>query len=123
MGDLLQIRVIAWTYGPEDAEKYWPRLFQLAWPDQAKPPMSKRGVLETVEALDQMRALGLWPDLALSALLGEEIRQLVKIKTALEDALGEWRPSEANKLSVELENAMIKLEHKLPNSTLKKNKK
>ena len=98
-------------------------LFQLVWPDQAKPPMSKRGVLETVETLDQMRALGLWPDPALGKLLGEKIRQLVKIKTALEDALGAWRPGEANKLSVELENAMIKLENKLLASMLKKDKK
>lgn len=120
MGDYLQIRVSAWTYAPDKAADAWSVLYQLAWPKSSDQPQNKRGVLELVEALDQMRALGLWPNPKLGELINPAVKNIVEIKKALEAELADWQPGKANKLSYQLEEALEKLNDQVPVALLKK---
>ena len=60
MGNLLQIRVSAWTYREEDVVRAWPALTALAWP-RPQYPDEKRGVLELVTALENGLSFEDWP--------------------------------------------------------------
>ncbi len=114
MGKLLQIRVMAYTYRPEDVAETWPKLSGLVWPEPpAGPPEKERGVLELVQALEDGASFGDWsadvkknlePGLALA---------LVQ-RRRLESALADWKASEANAASEQLEEALTDMEREAP---------
>ncbi len=107
MGEALQIRVSAVTWNEELVEKLWPRLTALA----ATVPTNtqKHGVLELVQALHEGLRFMDWPKERKDA-LSPGVTKAVTIKRALEDALAMWKPSEANKLSEQLEAVLDTLE-------------
>ncbi len=124
MGKFLQIRLLAFTWRPEDLEEAWPRLLALAWPEppytpSVLPPGPKapRGVLELVEALDDRRRFGAWSK-DRKAALGPGIDAAVACKARLEAALADWNPALANACSEELEDALTSLEALAPKEVL-----
>lgn len=107
MGRLLQVRVSAWTYSEDEVRKAWPSLWKLAWQDSSAIP--KKGVLELADAVfDAVRA-GLIPDDQAKA-LKDDAEKVDKLRLAIEKALGEWKPGEADKLIYQLEDTMDALE-------------
>jgi hypothetical protein len=104
---LLQVRVSAWTYSEDEVRKTWPSLWKLAWQDSDAIP--KKGVLELADAIfDAVRA-GLIPDDQAKA-LKENAEKADTLRQAIEKALGEWKPGEADKRIYELEDTMDALE-------------
>lgn len=107
MGRLLQVRVSAWTFSEDEVRKAWPSLWKLAWQDSSAIP--KKGVMELADAVfDAVRA-GLIPDNQAKA-LKDKAEKADQLRTAIEKALGEWKPGEADKLIYELEDTMDALE-------------
>ena len=117
MGRYLQVRVSASTWKPEELEKAWPRLTALAWPHEApvvaEPGGAPRGVLELVDRLRDMAQFGDLPDEA-APVVAERLPALVEARDALGRALADWKPSEANDLSVTLEEGLAALDKALP---------
>jgi hypothetical protein len=106
MGKHLQIRVQAVTWPPEAVEKVWPALYELAWP-QGTPTVP--GVFDLVQTLDDQRRFGAWSPERKDA-LGRGLEDAVRLKVQLEQALANWKPSEANTLSDQLEETLGTLE-------------
>ena len=108
MGRVLQIRVLAYTYNPEDVERAWPTLCDLAWA-LPRPASLKIGVLELTQALgDQVRFGELKPEL--KAALNDDTLKAQAIAEKLNAALADWNPRLANTLSDELEETLSGLE-------------
>jgi len=113
MGQILQIRVIAQTYGVEDVETRWPGLSALAFGPTSPVPRDQRGVLplaETIRQVVEFATLGK----ALSEKLAPALPPVVAAQERLETALADWKPGEANKASIELEEALDALEKLAP---------
>jgi hypothetical protein len=108
MGKLLQIRVSASTYRPEDVERAWPQLTSLALP-QGVEKTSRFGVLELVEALSDRFRFGDLPE-PVKQELEPGISRTKYVKHQLEEALAEWDASKANELSDELEQILDEME-------------
>ncbi|WP_320170631.1 hypothetical protein [Maridesulfovibrio sp.] len=104
MGDVLQIRVMARTYDEGEVEKKWPALVATAW-EEPRSPGRARGVIELVEDLKDRLELGMIPEDKAEA-VGESIRRAYDLKLRLEKALGDWKPSEANTISYDLEEEL-----------------
>ncbi len=112
MGKLLQIRVSAWTYDEDAVKANWKNLFALAWPYSSSPG-GKCGVLELVTALENGMALGDWPE-GVKEHLENGIEQAGELKRQLEQALANWEPRQANRLSDDLEDVLFRLEEQAP---------
>ncbi len=114
MGKFLQIRVSAATWNPEDLEKAWPRLTKLAWPEDtpAEPGGAPRGVLELV---DRLRDMARFEDLPaeIAPVVRERLPELAQGRVNLAQALADWKPAEANELSVALEEGLAALDKAL----------
>lgn len=123
MGDLLQVRVMAYTPDVAEVERTWPELARLAWPPGFDYAPSRRGVLELADALAERLRYGEDVDRDLARELTPDAQAIVSLKESLETALGDWNPSEANRLSVRLENALSDLEHKAASVMSKKKAK
>jgi len=116
MARLLQIRVTARTYNPEDLERTLPRLSALAWPQRpevAGPPREQRGVLELVETLHDRLRFAI-DDAEVKKNLGPGMDEAARLKTVLEAALGDWKPGEAQRLAQQLEDKLAELEGLAP---------
>lgn len=104
MGNVLQIRVMARTYDEAEVEKKWPSLVKTAWED----PQAKgrgHGVIELVEDLKDRLELGMIPEEKAKA-MAESIRKAYDLKLRMEKVLGDWKASEANTLSYDLEDEL-----------------
>ncbi len=110
MGNVLQIRVMAKTYDESQVEKKWPFLVALTW-SEPRAKGRTHGVMELVEDLKDKLELGMLSK-AEEELLGESIRKSFNIKLRIEDALGDWKASEANTASFDLEDLLDELEKK-----------
>lgn len=112
MGRVLQIRVMAYTPDVEQAEKRWPSLYKLGW-DERFPDSGMdwrdRGVLQLVTNLADRHSIGVLPEAASSA-LDTNLARAAQLEKQLEDALSEWKASDANSLSNELEDVLDELE-------------
>jgi hypothetical protein len=110
MGDLLQIRVSASTFRPEDVESRYPKLVELAaeYAD-ADAEANGLGVLELVNALQNTLHMGdVGPDLRDA--LKENVAAAFYLKTQLEAALADRKPQEADSFSYSIEETLDKLE-------------
>ena len=112
MGKLLQIRVSAWTYDEDAVLRAWPKLAQLAWPRPLYPG-EKRGVLELAGALANGLNFEDWGK-TLPDTLQQKIHSAGALKEALEQALSNWEPRDANRLSDQLEDTLSALEALVP---------
>jgi hypothetical protein len=108
MGRLLQIRVSANTYDEAEVARTWPRLSKLAWSED-RVSGSSYGVLELCRTLAEKQRLGMLPQEADGA-LGEGAKRLDSLVERLGSALGDWKATEANRLSDDLEDALSELE-------------
>jgi hypothetical protein len=113
MGQVLQIRVIAQTYRVEDVETRWPGLFALAFGPTSPLPYDQRGVLPLVENVRQVIEFATLGK-ELSEKLAPALPPVVAAQQRLETALADWKPGEANKASIDLEEALDALEKFAP---------
>ncbi|MDR0816300.1 MAG: hypothetical protein LBN28_02750 [Desulfovibrio sp.] len=107
MGKALQIRVSAVTWNKDLMEEMWPKLSELAFSVPIKH--EGHGVLEMVRALNEGLVFMQWSRARKKA-MGEGIRRAAGLKKALEEALANWQPREANALSDQLEDTLDQLE-------------
>ena len=107
MGNALQIRVSAVTWNEDLLEKLWPKLTELAFSVPIKH--EKHGVLEMVRALHEGLQFLPWSEARRKA-MGPGIEEAARLKQALENALADWQPREANILSDKLEDVLDTLE-------------
>ena len=107
MGNALQIRVTAVTWNEDLLEKLWPKLTELAFSVPIKH--EKHGVLEMVRALHEGLQFLPWSEARRKA-MGPGIEEAARLKQALENALADWQPREANILSDKLEDVLDTLE-------------
>ena len=107
MGEALQIRVTAVTWNEDLLEKLWPQLTELAFSVPIKH--EKHGVLEMVRALHEGLQFLPWSEARRKA-MGPGIEEAAHLKQALENALADWQPREANILSDKLEDVLDTLE-------------
>ncbi|WP_027179097.1 hypothetical protein [Maridesulfovibrio bastinii] len=108
MGSILQIRVMAETFDESEVEKRWPRLVGMTW---VEPRSGGRahGVLELLEDMRDRLDTGLLSDEA-SKNLGELIKKAYDLGLKIKEALGDWRPADASKLSFEIEDLLDEIE-------------
>jgi hypothetical protein len=106
MGRVLQIRVMAYTYDPEELAGQWPRLYDLAFPTTGG---AEHGMQEMVRSLGDQLRFGDAKESVKSA-LAPGAEKAETILERMDAALAEWNPHEANKLSEELEEALDELE-------------
>ena len=112
MGELLQVRVSVSTYDPAKVQKRWPRLFVLGFGQESAGTAldgRDKGVMELARALAERAELDMLPEGAAEA-LGEGPREADALRQGIEDALADWKPSEANRLTDELESRLDALE-------------
>ncbi len=108
MGQVLQIRVSAWTYSEDEVEKTWPNLYRLIW-DESGDRIPKKGVLElAADTFDAVRA-GLIDSAAAEA-LKEKADEVDAIRLKIEKALADRDPQGADKLTYEIEDCLSALE-------------
>ncbi|MCH5276494.1 MAG: hypothetical protein J1E80_01530 [Desulfovibrionaceae bacterium] len=115
MGKILQIRVTAWTYDEDEVNRAWPRLTSLVWARRAAwaPAGAGHGVLELARALPDAARFGDWPESTRQA-IRDGMDTAYRLSVRLEEALADWQPSLANRLSDELEDALTSLEERMP---------
>jgi hypothetical protein len=110
MGKILQIRVSASTYEPEDVYRAWPRLSRMAWGDKRFAQNASIGVRELVAVLNDKWKFGNdWPEAAQTT-VGGVVPGLKDLDQELEAALAERRPDVADRLSYKMEDALDELE-------------
>lgn len=107
MGKILQIRVSASTYDVSQVGKRWPKLAAHAW--GVDVDKQEHGLLELVETIEDKTRLGLLSFKPQGDFHGA-LQAAVGLRDRLEEALAEWRASEANSLSDALEDAIDDLE-------------
>ncbi|WP_319765210.1 hypothetical protein [Maridesulfovibrio sp.] len=104
MGNVLQIRVMARTYDEAEVTKKWPNLVKTAW-EEPHAEDRPHGVVELVEDLKDRLELGMIPKEKAEA-MADSIRKAFDLKLRMEKALGDWKASEANTISYDLEDEL-----------------
>ena len=119
MGRILQIRVSAWTYDEDEVLQAWPKLCALVWSqlDSWGPANMKHGVTELAGYLpDALRFSDLPEDVKKSLRPG--VQKVADVLEEMRQALADWDPRKANRLSDSLEEALFELEKEAPNQLL-----
>ncbi|MBT8763753.1 hypothetical protein KFV02_07385 [Desulfohalobiaceae bacterium Ax17] len=113
MGRVLQIRVMAYTFSEKEVEEAWPGLYKIAFGQEKLSGIARvRGVLELVDTLhDRVRFEDL--DKKMIDTLSPRLNKILSIKKQLEEALADWQPQIANKLSYSLEDELDQLEKEI----------
>lgn len=118
MGNVLQIRVSAGTYEPDDVHRHWPRLSKLAWSklawgERAFAASKAKGVRELTATLNDLWKFGNeWRATNRDA-VGQALPGLLKLDSQLEAALADRRPDVADALSYQIEDALDALEREM----------
>lgn len=113
MGRVLQVRVWATTYDEDDVQKAWPRLHKLAWPDNNAVYVAKQGVLEMIDTLVDAHRFADW-SADVKARTDEGLQKVARLKLQLEQALADWDPALANRLTDQMEDELSGIENILP---------
>ncbi len=109
MGSVLQIRVIAQTFDENEVRDNWPKLSEMAW--GSGPAERNHGVLELAQTIAGKGRMGMLPsEMKKHAKTLAEAEAFVR---GIENALGDWKPGDAERLSTGLENLLTELENKL----------
>ena len=110
MGKILQVRVSAVTYDPDDVYSRWPELSRLAWGEKEFVDLKGVGVRELTAALEDKWKFGEdWPH-DLKKFLAKDVEALRELDRSLEDVLAERRADAADRITYELEDALDELE-------------
>lgn len=113
MGKVLQIRVSAHTYDPEDVYRQWPRLSAMSWGPQKFAVNKPLGVRELLATLNDLWKFGNeWSSPSREA-VGQALPSLLELDGRLENALADRRPDHADALSYEIEDALDNLEREV----------
>lgn len=113
MGKVLQIRVSAGTYEPDDVHRYWPRLSKLAWGERAFATSKAKGVRELTATLNDLWKFGNEWLAANRDAVGQALPGLLELDSQLEVALADRRPDVADALSYQIEDALDVLEREM----------
>lgn len=108
MGTVLQIRVSAVTFSEDEVQNKWPSLWKLVWEDGGDA-VPKKGVLELVQAVFNAVRAGLVDNDKASA-LREKADLAEDMRLKMQDLLAGRKPTEADKLSYEIEDCLDDLE-------------
>lgn len=117
MGRTLTIRVQACTYSEDEVRRRWPRLWHLAFEEHhPRFPCPMRGVLELVQALDDLRQFGRWDARSgdVEEVLHKGIPAVVSARRDLEDALSRWDVRAAVAATDAVEDALDLVERQMP---------
>lgn len=110
MGKILQVRVSASTYDPDDVYRQWPVLCRLVWGEKPYADLKAVGVRELVAALEDKWKFGEdWPE-NLKQLLARGVEPLRDVERRMEDALANRRADAADRITYEMEDALDELE-------------
>ncbi len=110
MGKVLQVRVSASTYDPDDVYRQWPTLSRLSWGEKHFADLKAVGVRELAATLEDKWKFGEdWPQ-DLKQLLARDVESLRELDQRLEDALADRRADTADRITHELEDALEELE-------------
>lgn len=114
MGNILQVRVLAYTYEEKAVRSAWPVLWNWAF-EETKPgfPHDTKGVLELVRALDEMCRFQNIP-VPLRAALEPAMPELTTAVEALQLHLSEWNARKANEATDAIEDGLHALERNVP---------
>lgn len=111
MGKVLQVRVSAATYDPDDVYRQWPELSRLAWGEKQSADLKDVGVRQLTAVLEDKWKFGEdWPR-DLKNLLERDVVALRELDRRLEDALADRRADVADRITYELEDALAELEN------------
>ncbi len=113
MGKVLQVRVWASTYDEDEVRGAWPLLHKLAWPDDNAVYVAKKGVLELIDTLVDAHRFADW-SADVKALTADGLATLASLRRELDEALAEWNPTRANRLTDQIEDALTAIEKVLP---------
>ncbi|HDQ41112.1 MAG TPA: hypothetical protein ENN39_08825 [Desulfonatronum sp.] len=113
MGKVLQIRVSAETYDPQQVERHWPRLSRLAWGVNATAEGRVMGVRELIAAVNDLWKFGNEWSEEIRETVGRALPGLLDLDHRLEAALADRRPDQADALSYEIEDVLDGLEREL----------
>lgn len=113
MGQFIQVRVSASTFDPGQAAKAFPKLYAAAWPAHDETPIERKGLFELTDQLSDLHQFG---GLASSVkqVVGEHLPRIMHLRRAIETALGDWQPAEAERLTTQFEDALAGLEAQMP---------
>ena len=109
MGRILQIRLSAYTFEPEEVKDTWPKLVKIAL-GVDRVYQDTLGVLELVNKLKDKVRYDESLDKNLKQVLLRYVERLEGVQNKLEQALADWLPAEANKLSYQLEDILDEAE-------------
>ncbi|WP_029893296.1 hypothetical protein [Desulfohalovibrio reitneri] len=112
MGKYLQVRVSVSTFNPDEVQRAWPILYDIAWPGDRYQSHERLGVLELVEQLRDIAEFGEL-DKDVKKILNEELPRVAHLRQLLDLALGDWNATEAEKLTTRIEDALGELENRL----------
>lgn len=110
MGRILQIRVSAYTFNPQEIEKSWPTLFEIAFGQDQK--VDNPGVFELITRLKE-RILFEEVQEEVEKILEPKLKEISLLQKKLEEALADWEPKKANQLSYQLEDKLDSLEQEI----------
>lgn len=110
MGRILQIRVSAYTFNPQEVEKAWPTLFEIAFGQDQK--VNHPGVFELITRLKE-KILFEEIQKEIEEVLEPKLKEISLLQKKVEEALANWEPKEANQLSYQLEDKLDNLEQEI----------
>lgn len=110
MGKILQVRVSAATYDPDDVYRQWPELSRLAWGEKQYAELKNVGVRKLTAALEDKWKFGEDWSRDLKDFLAKNVEVLRELDRRLEGALADRRADAADRISYELEDALDELE-------------
>ncbi|SMP78204.1 hypothetical protein SAMN06295888_13027 [Desulfonatronum zhilinae] len=110
MGKILQVRVSAVTYDPDDVYSRWPELSRLAWGEKQSVDLKDVGVRQLTAVLEDKWKFGEdWPQ-DLKNSLAKDVEALRELDRRLEDALADRQADAADRITYELEDVLDELE-------------
>ncbi len=113
MGEIIQIRLMAKTYDPEEAKKRWGELVEAAFQqDNLQVQAGEDFHVRLVDALYDRYRLKSFPS-RISLGLGSEIEKALEQRNRLLQCLSDWDPRGADKAAYALEDLLDLMEHKI----------
>ena len=110
MGEIIQIRVMAQTFDPEEAKKRWGDLAAAAFDmDNLQIKAEKDFHIKLVDALVDRNKLGQLPP-KLKEAIQEDLQTAGQLRNKLQKSLSDWDPRTADKAAYELEDVLDRMQ-------------
>ncbi|EFI34949.1 conserved hypothetical protein [Desulfonatronospira thiodismutans ASO3-1] len=110
MGEIIQIRVMAQTFDPEEAKKRWSDLAEAAFDmDSLQIKAEKDFHIKLVDALVDRNKLGqLSPNL--KEAIQKDLQTAGQLRDKLQRSLSDWDPRAADRAAYELEDVLDRMQ-------------